>query len=151
MTIYMDVSCLNRPFDDQRQARVRLEAEAVTIILERCEGDAWRQVSSDMAQIEVDAIPDVDRRARVQLLLPDPKVMLKLTEELYERADELQKLGFKAADAVHVAAAEALGADVFLSCDDRLVRLAKRRRDELKVRVANPLDWLKEVGDDADA
>ena len=33
MKIYLDVSCLNRPFDDQTQPRVRLEAEAVTIVL----------------------------------------------------------------------------------------------------------------------
>jgi hypothetical protein len=37
MKIYLDVSCLNRPFDDQGQARVRLEAEAVTVILAKCD------------------------------------------------------------------------------------------------------------------
>jgi len=30
-----DLSCLNRPFDDQTQARIRLESEAVTMILAR--------------------------------------------------------------------------------------------------------------------
>jgi hypothetical protein len=28
-TFYLDLCCLNRPFDDQHQPRVRLEAEAV--------------------------------------------------------------------------------------------------------------------------
>jgi hypothetical protein len=31
--IYLDVCCLNRPFDDQTQERIRLEAEAVLRIL----------------------------------------------------------------------------------------------------------------------
>ncbi|BAZ26615.1 hypothetical protein NIES4073_75230 [Kalymmatonema gypsitolerans NIES-4073] len=31
--IYLDVCCLNRPFNDQTQERIRLEAEAVFIIL----------------------------------------------------------------------------------------------------------------------
>jgi hypothetical protein len=31
--IYLDVCCLNRPFDDQTQERIRLEAEAVLHIL----------------------------------------------------------------------------------------------------------------------
>ncbi len=31
--IYLDVCCLNRPFDDQRQDRIRLEADAVLLIL----------------------------------------------------------------------------------------------------------------------
>ncbi len=77
--------------------------------------------------------------------------MRKFTDDLFARGATLETLGFKPADAVHVAAAEALAADVFLSCDDRLVRLARRRRDQLKVQVANPLDWLREIGHDADA
>jgi predicted nucleic acid-binding protein len=144
--VYLDVSCLNRPFDDQGQARIRLEAEAVTLILDECERGAWQQVSSQMATIEIDAMPDADRRARVRLLLPDPAATLQLTPEVAARATSLQGLGFKPADAVHVAAAEAVGADVFLSCDDRLCRLARRRRAELTVAVANPLDWLKDIG-----
>jgi len=31
--LYLDVCCLNRPFDDQSQDRIRLEAEAVRVIL----------------------------------------------------------------------------------------------------------------------
>jgi predicted nucleic acid-binding protein len=151
MKVYLDVSCLNRPFDDQSQVRIRLEAEAATAILEKCERGEWQQVSSMMAKIEIDAITDAERRTRVQLLLPRPKVMLELTNGVYARAADLEKLGFKPADAVHVAAAEALGADVFLSCDDRLVKLSRRRRDQINVQVANLLDWLKEIGHDDDA
>lgn len=79
MKIYLDVSCLNRPFDDQTQVRIRLEAEAVLLILERFDDGVWEQVSSDMATIETDAMPDGDRRARVRLLLPEEKSILKLT------------------------------------------------------------------------
>ncbi len=147
MKIYLDVSCLNRPFDDQMQVRIRLEAEAVLLILERFDDGAWQQVSSDMAAIETDAMPDEDRRAQVRLLLPEGKSILKLTPAVWARAAELEALGFKPADAVHVAAAEHSTADVFLSCDDRLCRLAKRRTSQLRVRVANPMDWLKEIGD----
>jgi hypothetical protein len=32
--VYLDNCCLNRPFDDQRQMRVRLEAEATLCIQE---------------------------------------------------------------------------------------------------------------------
>jgi predicted nucleic acid-binding protein len=149
--IYLDVSCLNRPFDDQSQSRVRLESEAVTIILDECEQGTWEHVSSEMATVEIAAMPDADRRARVLLLLPPAKELLKLNEELFARAEELKSLGFKAADAVHVAAAEAMSANVLLTCDDRLIRVARRRRSDLKVRVLNPLDWLGETGRAIDA
>jgi predicted nucleic acid-binding protein len=67
----------------------------------------------------------------------------------WERARELVRLGFKAADAVHLAAAEAGRAGVFLTCDDRLYRRGRRYRQRLQ--VANPLEWMKEVTDGNDA
>jgi predicted nucleic acid-binding protein len=150
MKIYLDVSCLNRPFDDQNQTRIRVESEAVTKILEECELGDWQQVSSAMAKMEIAAIPDADRRARVRLLLPGKADVLELSSDIFARAKILESYGFKAADAVHVAAAETLEADVLLSCDDRLCRLAKRRRADLRVKVANPREWLKETGHETD-
>jgi PIN domain len=89
--IYLDVSCLNRPFDDQDQARIRL------------------------------------------------------TAEMFKRAEAVQKLGIKPADALHVAAAEHAEADVLLSCDDRLCKAAQRHHAKLRIEVQNPLTWLNEV------
>ena len=151
MRIYLDVSCLNRPFDDQGQSRIRLESEAVTLILDRCERGEWQHVSSAIASIEIDAMPDTDRRTRVKKLLPSKLLMLELSEEIFERASKLESLGLKSADAVHVAATEATHADVLLTCDDRLCRLAKRRRAQLKVSIMNPVDWLKEHSNVDDA
>jgi hypothetical protein len=44
--IYMDVCCFNRPFDDLRQERIRLEAEAVMLILERFQKSKVRSQKS---------------------------------------------------------------------------------------------------------
>jgi predicted nucleic acid-binding protein len=140
----LDVSCLNRPFDDQRQPRIRLEAEAITAILERFDAGQYRHVSSQMAEIEIAANVDRERRRRVTSLLPARADRIRLTPAVFRRAAELEKIGFKPADAMHVAAAESSRADVLLSCDDRLCRTAGRARSQLAVRVANPLDWLKE-------
>ena len=107
MTIYLDVSCLNRP--------VR----------------------------EIGANPDPDRRRRARELLPDDNAIIDLDETITQRADMLVAIGFKPADATHIAAAEEHGADVFLTCDDRLLRVASRSRD-LKVKIENPLAWLRE-------
>jgi hypothetical protein len=41
LRIYVDVCCLNRPFDNQTQDRIRLEAEAVILILKRFEVGEW--------------------------------------------------------------------------------------------------------------
>lgn len=142
MKLYLDVSCLNRPFDDQTQPRIRLESVAVTIILDRIESSEWESVSSRMAEIEVAAIPNETRRKRVLLLLPDNR--MELNSAVFDRARELVDLRVAAADAVHVAAAEQLGADVLLTCDDRLLRRCRRIADRLGVRVENPLQWLED-------
>jgi predicted nucleic acid-binding protein len=148
--IYLNVSCLNRPFDDQEQARIRLEAAAVGMILERVDDGQWVHVSSGIAQIEIDANPDPERRARVHLLLPEVTNIVMLTPEIFARATALELHGFKPADALHVAAAEEV-ADVLLSCDDRFCRAAQRHAKRLRVRVENPLTWLDEVERGADS
>jgi hypothetical protein len=62
--IYLDVCCLNRPFDDQRQDRIRLEAEAVLLIMGRCEAGAWQWLSSAVVEEEVNHTPSSERRSR---------------------------------------------------------------------------------------
>lgn len=81
--IYLDVSCLNRPFDDQEQPRIRLEAAAVGMIFERFDEGEWIHISSEMATVEIDANTDLTRRARVRLLLPGPEHIGKLTPVLF--------------------------------------------------------------------
>ena len=151
MKIYLNVSCLSRPFDDQEQARIRLEAAAVGMILEKVDEGQWTHVSSEMAQIEIAANPDPQKRERVRLLLPASDKIGMLTPATFARAAALEKFGFKPADAVHVAAAEELAADVLLSCDDRFCRTGARHRKGLRVALRNPLEWLKEMEDASDA
>lgn len=145
MRIYLDVSCLNRPFDDQTQSRVHLESEAVLLILDEIDSGRWEQVSSRMATIEIQAISDQIRRRRVAQLLPE--TIMKLSGEIFARARELVGQNLQAADAVHTAAAEHLRADVLLTCDDRWLRKSQQLADKLFVRIANPVDWLQEQYD----
>lgn len=131
--------------------RIRLEAEAVIAILEQAEYRGWSLVSSQMAEIEILATPDPERRRRMAEILPPLDDRIRLTPEHFERAAALEGLGFKAADAVHVAASETLEVDVLLTCDDRMLRAATRNRRHLEVRVENPLRWLTEVTDARDS
>ena len=143
--IYLDVCCLNRPFDDQSQDRIRLEAEAVLRILERCEAGEWQWISSAVVEEEVDNTPDRERRHRVRNMLRGAYVTVPLTDAGIERALEIKALGFRTYDALHLACAEQSKVDVFLTTDDRVIRTATRHVEQLRVRVANPLAWLMEV------
>ena len=61
------------------------------------------------------------------------------------RTAELIRLGFRNFDAFHLASAEAAGAEVVATCDDRLLAAAQRHADVLIVRVVNPLVLAEEL------
>jgi predicted nucleic acid-binding protein len=144
-TVYLDACCLNRPFDDQTQDRIRLETEAVILILTHIETGEWEWIGSEALDFEIGQIPDQDRQVRVKLLTTDVRRSIRIEHVQSERAQHLAALGFHPYDALHLACAESGAADVFLTTDDRLLRLAGRMSGELNVSVRNPLPWLEEV------
>jgi predicted nucleic acid-binding protein len=64
---------------------------------------------------------------------------------LQPRTAELMSLGFKNFDAFHLACAEVGGAEVFCTCDDRLLATASRHAKRLTVRVVDPLELAQEI------
>jgi len=143
--VYLDTCCLNRPFDDQTQERVRLEAEAVLAILSRIEKGEWDWVGSEVLIDEIEQTPDTQKLSRAKLLSGFIQENVEIGEKEARRAKDLQKEGFQVFDALHLACAESAKADVFLSTDDRLLKLAKRMSKRLKTRVVNPLVWVEEM------
>ena len=142
--IYMDVCSWNRPFDDQTQARVHLEAEAVLAVVTEIEQGQLQLWHSEVVDLEIAGAPDVQRRERLQALIPRRHHYVRCEPKLSARALELERSGFTGIDALHLACAEAAGVDVFLTTDDRLLRKAGRHANLLRVRVANPLAWMQD-------
>jgi predicted nucleic acid-binding protein len=140
--IYLDVCCLNRPFDDHSQERIRLESEAVISILGRSK--TLTLLTSEIVDLEISKIPDEDRKQKVSLLSLISKVNIVIDYEIMSRARELNKMGFKSFDAFHIACAEKGQADVLLTTDDQLLKKAASQRKLLKVETENPLKWLME-------
>ena len=143
--IYLDTCCLNRPFDDQTQERIRLESEAVLAILSRIEKGEWDWIGSEVLTDEIEQTPDTQKLSRARLLSDFIKQNVQIDDAVAERAEKLQKEGFKVFDSLHIACAESAKVDVFLSTDDRLLKLAKRKPKRLKIHVMNPLAWVEEM------
>ena len=76
--IYLDVCCLNRPFDDQTQARIRLESEAILQIMGYCQSGEWEIVNSTVLESEIARISDETKKEQVQqyLLLAKHKILV---------------------------------------------------------------------------
>jgi hypothetical protein len=137
MKIYLDVCCLNRPFDDHRQERIRFESEAVITILDRCHSKTLTLLSSEVVDLEISKIPDDNRRQKVILSSSISKINVVVDDEIKKRARELYKLGFKSFDAFHIACAEKGLADVFLTTDDHLLKRAISKRKFIKPKLSD--------------
>lgn len=137
--IYLDTCCFNRPFDDQTQERIHLEAEAVLAILSKIEKGQWDWIGSEVLTDEIEQMPDAQKLSRAKLLSSFIRENVQVGEKEIKRAMELREAGFQTFDALHLACAESASVDVFLSTDDRLLKLAKRRSNVLQIRVMRTL------------
>lgn len=145
MLLYLDACCLNRPFDDQVQLRVRLETEAVRTIVQLCQDGVHDWLGSDLLQMELEQTPDLERRQLTLDLLSCAGRMVAATKDDHDRALQLAAAGVHGLDAIHLAIAERMQCDLFLTTDDRLARRSERpTAPPLNVRVVNPLDWIQE-------
>lgn len=145
MKIYLDTCCLNRLSDRQIQERIRQETEAVNIMLSNFRTKRWHWISSSILQFEINQNPDLDQRVSLTTLLQLGHQTILVGDEEILRGEELEGLGFKELDALHIACAESGNADIVLTTDDRMLRRAKRYRAQLQVRVENPYTWLQEI------
>ncbi len=145
MRVYLDACCINCPFDDQRQLRIRLESEAVAIVLEKFQSGEWEWLGSEALFYELSQNPDMENRQRTFALARMTHRVVGLSETILQRAEKLQQAGFDVYDALHLTCAEAGGADVFLTTDDRVIRIAGKRKGLPALRVDNPVRWLEEV------
>ena len=142
--VYLDVCALCRPFDDQSYIRIKMETDAVNLILSKIREGEYRLAVSVVHIKEIEAISNHLEKLQLLSILDkygiDKRVNLK---NVRKRSEELfNKYKFGVADAAHVAFAEALEAD-FISCNDRLLK--KCKKCNIEIWCGNPIDFcLKE-------
>lgn len=137
MKIYLDTSTINRIFDDQTKARIYLEAAASLLIFTLIEKNYFDLVSSEVLIYENDKNPYEERKLFVSSIIKNAKQFQKLDEKILERAKEIEKLGIRGLDALHLACAERAGVNYFLTCDNKLI---KRYRGIILVK--NPVEFV---------
>jgi len=142
MLIYMDACCYSRIFDDQAIARNRLEADAVLAILDLVLAGVHELAGSFVVRGECSATRDAEKRQRVLAMLETWTRSVDWTAEIDQRGGELARLGFGAADALHIACAESMAVPILLTVDDRMLGAARRSSKTLSLRVMTPIDFL---------
>lgn len=144
MKVYLDTSAYNRPFDDQTQPKIFLESQAVAIILQMVEAETAELVSSSVLEYENSRNPSFIKQAAMNRYLQMAELRQEVNEIIRQRAEQLQHNGVKAVDALHIACAETVGSDYFITCDKRLIN----RCSALTMKVMNPVDFVLETNSD---
>ena len=142
MRVYLDNCCYNRPFDDWRQLRVKLEALAklsvqLMMYLRKIEF-AW----SKILDYEISFNPDPKRQLSIRYWRSKASEYIDATDSLKSRGLELESLGLKPKDALHLASAESARCDVFLTTDDGILKKVSHLGS---MRVMNPVNFIMEA------
>jgi predicted nucleic acid-binding protein len=138
LKVYLDNCCYNRPFDDQASIVVQMETEAKLYIQESIRRGELSLCWSFVLDYENSANPFVDVRNRIAEWKKLSTDDCDLSDEIADKAGELMKLGLKQMDASHLACAIKMGADYFLTTDNKV--LNKTITD---IAIINPIDFVR--------
>jgi predicted nucleic acid-binding protein len=141
MRLYLDNCMFNRPYDDQTQILIRLEAEAKLEIQQQVRDGQHQLIWSYVLDFENASNPYEDRREQIgtwkryaQLVVTESPVLLQLSQKL-------NRLGLHKVDALHVACAATAEADAFLTTDKGILKKVALVQP---VRILDPISFLRE-------
>jgi len=130
----------NRPFDDQSQARIRLEAEAFLSILEKNDGRCFSIISSSVLAYENSLSPFPERKERISNYVALASRTLKMTDAIRKEQPYWKRLVL-----IHlmpcILPVLIGGAEYFITCDDNIIRKARKERMRFHCRYAVPLNF----------
>ena len=138
--LYLDNCCYNRPYDDQTQIRISLEAQAKLYVQDMIRDGKLELVSSYMLLSENSRNPyDTTRKVIERFLEEHTSIFIDETfsEAAEEKALQIMATGVKPADAIHIACAMIAECDYFLTTDDRLLKYGTP-----ELQILNPFDFL---------
>lgn len=143
--IYPDNCCYNRPYDDQSQLRINLEALAKLDIQQQIRRGTLALASSYILVAENAANRFASKRQDIQDFI-DRYTHTYVSEEsdakVKELAREIMNTGVKLMDACHVACAILGRCDCFITTDKRLLKYQSER-----IKMMNPVAFIMEMED----
>ena len=142
MKIYFDLCIYNRPFDDQSQLRILLEAEAKLRIQENIRSGIFELVWSYILDYENSENPFRERREQIIKWRTYSNEDIEESDEILSIASMIMKHGIKKLDSLHLACAIKANADYFLTTDDGVINKALHIQN---IQIVDPIGFIKEV------
>ena len=137
--VYLDTCCYNRPYDDQTQLRINLEAQAKLFIQKQIVDGKLKLIYSFISVYENSQNPYSIRKNAISDFFSNASIYISEdnVNVIKQRASEIMKTGIKTKDALHISCAIEGKADYFVTTD---IRLLKYSSDEVK--IINPIDLI---------
>jgi len=142
MKLYLDLCVYNRPFDHQGQERIALETNAFIYILEMVEKGTYNVIASEALLYENSRNTDEQRKIRIADYFRLANEFIRVNKPDIERAKVLKGLGLFDIDALHIALAEKSEVDYFITCDDEITKVYKKRQNVIKVSVVGLTEFI---------
>jgi predicted nucleic acid-binding protein len=139
--VYLDNCAYNRPFDDQRQMRIFLEAQAKLYIQRLITNNKLVLACSYISLYENKDNPHEERYFSIANFLDNASLFVDYdkAEKVESKAALIMESHIKNKDAIHIACAIEAGCDYFITTDDSLIK--KYTGNE--ILICNPVDFIK--------
>ena len=137
--IYLDNCCFNRPYDDQANLNVHLEAEAKIFIQNEVLKKTYELVWSFMMDYEISSNPFFDRKLAFLKWKNIAVIDVDPIEKILIKGKELNKKAIKRKDALHIACAIEAECEYFLTTDKKIIN-----KNISEIKLINPLDFIQE-------
>jgi predicted nucleic acid-binding protein len=139
MRIYLDNCSYNRPFDEQLDIVVRLEAEAKLHIQELVKKNHLDLVWSSVNAYENNDNPFDEKRERIGVWNDLAKIHCIVNETILLKAGELMERKLRAKDALHIASSIYTNCDYFITTDKKILN-----KNITDIAVVNPITFVEE-------
>ena len=141
MRVYLDNCCYNRPFDEQTQLRIRLETVTKLAVQLLMAAGSVEYAWSKALDYEISFNPFPKRKTSILWWRDGAAEYIDTTEAIIGRGEEIESLGVKPKDALHLASAEKANCDFFLTTDKGIL---KKVSSLGKMKVVNPIQFISE-------
>ena len=137
LRVYLDNCCFNRPYDDQRSLKVKLETQSKLTVQQMVLDGKMELIWSFILEFENDQNPFIERKKQIGTWQSIAVVDCELADDILSKSHELMKLGLREKDSYHVACAIFSSADFFITTDAKILN-----KNIQGVRVINPVDFI---------
>ena len=153
MRVMFNTNVMCRPYDDLRQARIRIEATAALTLLKMVRETKFDLLYSETLDAELCGIANDQKKDTVlNSIEPYVKAFIPFNQTVEQLGLYIsQKCSIPDLfDCYHIASAVLLHADYFITCDDELTRKVDSlervlKKKEYTIYIRNPVDFLQEV------